>query len=71
MNTCPTQNYYGLGPLTRDEVQQCAKVMNEIGRYATDKGVKIGFHNEFLRDQSAQPPGIDRIDRSGVCPLLH
>ncbi|HEV7287622.1 sugar phosphate isomerase/epimerase [Sphingomonas sp.] len=48
MNTCPTQNYCGTGPLSRDEVQQCANVMNEIGRYATDHGVKIGLHNEFF-----------------------
>jgi inosose dehydratase len=48
MNTCPTQNYHGTGPLGREEVQQCAKVMNEIGRYATDHGVKIGLHNEFF-----------------------
>lgn len=42
MNTCPTQNYFGSGPLTREEV------MNEIGRYVTDHGVKIGLHNEFF-----------------------
>lgn len=32
MNTCPTQNYHGTGPLSREAVQQCAKAMNEIGR---------------------------------------
>ncbi len=48
MNTCPTQNYCGAGPLSHEEVQQCAKVLNEIGRYATDNGVKIGIHNEFF-----------------------
>jgi inosose dehydratase len=29
-------------------VQTCAKVMNEIGAYATDHGVKLGLHNEFF-----------------------
>ncbi len=48
MNTCPDQNYYGIGPLTSDQVQQVSKVMNEIGRYATDHGVQLGLHNEFF-----------------------
>lgn len=48
MNTCPTSNYYGTGPLSREEVKQCAKAINEVGRYATDHGVKIGLHNEFF-----------------------
>ena len=48
MNTCPTDNYCGIGPLSREEVAQCAHVMNEIGRYATDHGIKLGLHNEFF-----------------------
>lgn len=48
MNTCPTDNYYGIGPLSREEVQQCAKAIDQIGRYATDNGVKVGLHNEFF-----------------------
>ncbi len=27
-NTCPPQNYFGSGPLTREEVQQCANLPN-------------------------------------------
>lgn len=48
MNTCPDQNYYGTGPLDAQQVKQVAKVMDEIGRYATDHGVKLGLHNEFF-----------------------
>jgi inosose dehydratase len=48
MNTCPTSNYFGTGPLDRDQIRQCAKAINEIGRYATDNGVKVGLHNEFF-----------------------
>ncbi|NLK89014.1 MAG: sugar phosphate isomerase/epimerase [Clostridiaceae bacterium] len=48
MNVCPTGNYYGIGPLTREEVKNSADILTEVGRYATDKGVKIGLHNEFF-----------------------
>jgi len=48
MNTCPDQNYFGIGPLDKQQVAQVAKVMNEIGRYASDHGVKVGLHNEFF-----------------------
>jgi Sugar phosphate isomerases/epimerases len=48
MNMCPSQNYYGVGPLSRDQIKNAAKVINEMGRYATDKGVLIGLHNEFF-----------------------
>jgi inosose dehydratase len=48
MNTCPTSNYFGAGPLSREDVRQCAKAINEVGRYATDHGVKVGLHNEFF-----------------------
>ena len=48
MNVCPTSNYYGVGPLTREQVQDSASILTEIGRYATDKGIMIGLHNEFF-----------------------
>lgn len=48
LNTCPTSNYYGNGPLNREQIQACAEVITEIGRYATDHGIKIGLHNEFF-----------------------
>lgn len=47
-NFCPEVNYYGVGPLTREEVRNAAKVVTEIGRYAVDNGVQIGIHNEFF-----------------------
>ncbi len=48
LNTCPTSNYFGQGPLTREQIQASADVITEIGRYATDHGIKIGLHNEFF-----------------------
>ncbi|MDL2294198.1 sugar phosphate isomerase/epimerase [Ruminococcaceae bacterium OttesenSCG-928-D13] len=48
MNMCPGNNYYGTGPLTREQVKDSAEVITEMGRYATDKGVMIGLHNEFF-----------------------
>ncbi|MEJ2128511.1 MAG: sugar phosphate isomerase/epimerase [Woeseiaceae bacterium] len=48
MNTCPTSNYFGTGPLSREQVRQCAKALNEVGRYATDHGIMVGLHNEFF-----------------------
>lgn len=48
LNTCPTSNYFGNGPLDREQIKACAEVITEIGRYATDHGIKIGLHNEFF-----------------------
>jgi len=48
LNTCPNSNYYGRGPLTREEVQTCANTLTEMGKIATDSGVLLGLHNEFF-----------------------
>lgn len=48
LNVCPARNYYGLGPLDKDALLNTAKALNDIGRYAVDKGIKIGIHNEFF-----------------------
>ncbi len=48
LNTCPNSNYFGVGPLSRDDVKTAAETLTEIGRYATDKGIMIGLHNEFF-----------------------
>jgi len=48
LNSAPSNNYFGLGPLNRVQIKDAAKVITEIGRYATDKGVQIGIHNEFF-----------------------
>lgn len=48
LNVCPDSNYYGIGPLSREGVQIAARTLNEIGRYATDKGIMVGLHNEFF-----------------------
>ena len=48
MNLCPNSNYYGVGPLSREDVRNAADTVNAIGRYAIDHGVKVGLHNEFF-----------------------
>lgn len=48
INMCPTNNYYGIGPLSREEVKNTAMCFNEMGRVATEKGIMIGIHNEFF-----------------------
>ena len=48
MNTCPNSNYYGVGPLTREQVRYAAETLTEMGRYAESRGVEIGLHNEFF-----------------------
>jgi inosose dehydratase len=48
LNSAPSNNYFGHGPLNRAQIKDAAKVITEIGRYATDKGVQIGIHNEFF-----------------------
>lgn len=48
LNVCPCNNYYGVGPLSDEEIQNIAKCLNEIGKYAIDNGIQIGIHNEFF-----------------------
>jgi len=48
MNLCPNSNYYGVGPLSRADIQQAAAVISELGRMAIDQGIQIGLHNEFF-----------------------
>ena len=48
LNSAPSNNYYGLGPLNRDQIKAAAEIITEIGKYATDHGVEIGIHNEFF-----------------------
>lgn len=48
LNVCPARNYYGVGPLSDEDLKNSAKVINEIGRYAVDHGIQIGLHNEFF-----------------------
>lgn len=48
LNSAPINNYYGVGPLSRDQIKASAEIITEVGKYATDKGVQIGIHNEFF-----------------------
>ena len=48
LNMCPSNNYYGVGPLDDEALQNAARVISDIGRYAIDKGIQIGLHNEFF-----------------------
>lgn len=48
LNTCPANNYYGVGPLDEDALKNAARVLTDIGRYAVSKGIQVGLHNEFF-----------------------
>lgn len=48
LNSAPINNYFGNGPLSRDQIKAAAEIITEIGKYATDQGVQIGIHNEFF-----------------------
>lgn len=49
MGTCPGSNYYDApGPLSEEGVRNTAKILDAIGEYAVDHGVKLGIHNEFF-----------------------
>ena len=43
----PAGQYYGVGPLSEEQLRNAAAVMNEIGRRAADKGITACIHNEF------------------------
>jgi inosose dehydratase len=43
----PAGQYYGLGPLSKDQLKTAAECMNEVGKMAADKGLEICIHNEF------------------------
>lgn len=48
LNTCPASNYYGVGPLSREQLHASARVINAIGEYAEDHGIHVNLHNEFF-----------------------
>ncbi len=48
LNTCPCNNYYGVGPLDDEALKNVARVITDIGRYAVDNGIQLGLHNEFF-----------------------
>lgn len=48
MNMCPSNNFYGVGPLDREQLQNVVKSVNAIGEYAISHGVQVGLHNEFF-----------------------
>jgi inosose dehydratase len=43
----PSSGYYPVGPLSREQVQNCADCINIIGKHAADKGIDICLHTEF------------------------
>jgi inosose dehydratase len=47
MNIMPASGYYGVGPLSEDQLKSAADCLNEIGRRAADKGVAASIHSEF------------------------
>ncbi|MCM8709948.1 sugar phosphate isomerase/epimerase [Clostridium sp. SYSU_GA19001] len=47
INIMPCGGYYGLGPLSKEQVENCAVYMNEFGRRCADKGIIPCVHTEF------------------------
>lgn len=47
INIMPAGGYYGLGPLSPEQVTQAARFMNEFGRRCQDKGIIPCVHTEF------------------------
>ncbi|MDQ0972224.1 inosose dehydratase [Neobacillus niacini] len=43
----PAGQYYGTGPLSKEQLRNAAECMNEIGKRAADKGITACIHNEF------------------------
>jgi len=48
INLCPGIDYTTVGPLDEDGIKNTIDCLNEIGRVATDYGIKVGIHNEFF-----------------------
>ena len=49
MGTCPNNDYASVGhPLSQEEVRNVGRVLDAIGEYAVDHGVRLGIHNEFF-----------------------
>lgn len=47
INIMPASGYYGVGPLSKDQLKNAVDCFNEIGRRAADKGVDACIHSEF------------------------
>lgn len=47
INIMPASGYYGVGPLSKEQLSNSIECFNEIGRRAADKGVMACIHSEF------------------------
>lgn len=47
INLQPAGQYYGVGPLSQEQLKNSVACINEIGRRAADKGITVAIHNEF------------------------
>jgi len=47
INIMPCGGYYGLGPLSKEEVAQAAYFMNEFGKRCSEKDITPCVHSEF------------------------
>jgi len=43
----PAGQYYGTGPLSKDQLKTAADCFTEVGKMAADKGITATIHNEF------------------------
>jgi len=48
LNICPGADWCDGGPLDEDGIINTIDCLNEMGRYAADRGIKLGIHNEFF-----------------------
>lgn len=47
INIMPASGYYGVGPLSSEQLKSSIECFNEIGRRAADKGIAACVHSEF------------------------
>ncbi|RJP28544.1 MAG: sugar phosphate isomerase/epimerase [Actinobacteria bacterium] len=73
-NMCvmPAGQYYGMGPLSQEELQNTADVLAEIGKRALEKGIELSIHTEFFcainKDELER--FMEMIDPRYVCYCL-
>ncbi len=47
INIMPASGYYGVGPLSKEQLKNAADCFNGIGKRAADKGIMACIHSEF------------------------
>ena len=68
INVMPCGGYYGLGPLSKEQVANAAVFMNEFGRRCGEKGITPCVHTEFWGaiNKNDLIPYIEQLDQRHV-----